>query len=225
MEDGLTEEAQAFRERHGIRVCQDCLTTVRRQQDKMHPAAPPTWYKMHELLIELQAEVDAALPALQEQILSSSATLATLTPSQRAALLASRKKILTLLASIDSLGKRIKEYPLAREHTIGGAQDRLLRSIANRSTIFLQDRMGLLKGLGSFDDLPPSAEPAGANGKRQSVVVVDLGAAQAMEARAEQLSVLLECVFLDFLKGSAHSATDKKSWSRATWMTQTRSGS
>lgn len=181
--------------------------TSRRQQALSRTSQPPQWLKFHEVLLSLQSEIDDGLPALQEEILNAS--LASLTSTQRATLLASRKRLVSLLASYDALAKRIKDLPTGHN---GGAQDRLQRAIANRAALFLAERMGLLKGLGSFDDLPStlgraSPEPrvggsAKSAGKRNSKLIptVDSLAEQAaVTERAERLAVLLECVAIDRL--------------------------
>ena len=180
------------------------LTAKRsRQQALSRQAQPPQWLQLHEVLLSLQTEIDDGLPALQEEILNAS--LASLTSTQRATLLASRKRLVSLLASYDSLAKRIKDLPTAGPPGGNNAQDRLQRAIANRAGLFLAERMGLLKGLGSFDDLPSalgraSPEPRASNGKsvaskRNSKLVphVDSLAEQAaVTERAERLAVLLE---------------------------------
>lgn len=147
--------------------------------------------------MQIQSQIDAALPAFQEEILSSSTSLANLTPSQRNALLSSRKKLLSLLASFDSLSKKIRDLPTDAKAP-NGAQDRLQTAIANRAALYLQEKMGLLKGLGSFDDMPP-AEPKSAPKQKRlrreasgRTAEEQMAERQEIEERAAKLTVLIE---------------------------------
>ena len=96
--------------------------------------------------------------------------------------------------------------------TPNSAQERLQKAIASRATIFLQERMGLLKGLGSFDDLPGAnknttiqIDPSVVVKKRKAKLRREASnrspeeqeeARREIEERAVKLTVLLECGFL-----------------------------
>lgn len=64
-----------------------------------------------------------------------------------------RKRLLTTLASYDTISKRIRELPLNEGSLPGGSQDRLQRAVAARGTLFLGEKLGLLRSLGNLDEL------------------------------------------------------------------------
>jgi rabenosyn-5 len=148
------------------------------------------------VLCQLEKEIDGSLPELQEALLDLDRT-----PDHRRTVLSCRKRVLTRLASYDSLARRIRDLP----STPGEA--RLQRAIAVRAQLFLSDKMALLRGIGSFEELEdqPSSSAskkkskninpgggagagAGAGGSNSH----ELGPNPAFEERAARLAVLLE---------------------------------
>lgn len=143
------EAAQAAANPDSVRSCRDCMDHLLREQAEKFPAPAPTWLKLHRILLQTQDDIERSLPGLQEQLLN---------PSQSpAALLTTRKKLLALLANYDALARRIRDLPLNEGQAAGGSQERLQRAIASRAAGYLSEKMGLLKGLGSFEDLHSDA--------------------------------------------------------------------
>lgn len=201
----LTEEqeaAQAASCPSTVRSCRECLDSLLRDQSAKFPAPVPTWLKLHRVLLQTQDDIERTLPALQEQLLNPG--------NSPAALLATRKKILALLANYDALARRIRDLPLAEGQSAGGSQERLQRAIATRASTYLSEQMGLLKGLGSFEDLhsdatssasssvsrndPPSPSTSARRTKHineNDRTDISKGARELQE-RADKLAVLVE---------------------------------
>lgn len=68
-----------------------------------------------------------------------------------------RKRLLTSLASYDTISKRIRELPLSEGSLPGGSQDRLQRAIAARGNMFLSDKLALLRSLGDMEQMSSKA--------------------------------------------------------------------
>ena len=101
--------------------------------------------------MQLQDEIDDALPEIQEMIIALSRP----NPSSQAEreALNARKHLLSLLASYDSLSKRIRDLPLpGGDAAKGSSQDRLQKAMATRAQYFLSEKMALLKSMG-FEEL------------------------------------------------------------------------
>lgn len=75
-----------------------------------------------------------------------------------------RKRLLTDLASYDTVSKRIRDLPLPDGAPPGGSQDRLQRALAARGQLYLSDKLGLLRSLGNVEEL--SGSSASAKGKK-----------------------------------------------------------
>ncbi|SCV66929.1 BQ2448_5575 [Microbotryum intermedium] len=143
-------------ERKKVRVCRDCLNTVLRQQLKTLPVRTPTWLKLYEVLVQLEQEIEKILPEFQELALGLQNSSTRSVPAATSALNL-RKRLLTDLASYDTIAKRIRDLPLLTEIAQpGGSQDRLQQAIASRATLFLQEKLSLLRSLGDLDDLDGS---------------------------------------------------------------------
>jgi rabenosyn-5 len=100
-----------------------------------------------------------------------------------------RKRVLTRLASYDSLARRIRDLP----STPGEA--RLQRAITARAQLFLNDKMALLRGIGSFEEL--DERPSSSKKKSKQIKPGSSGGGggepdPAFEERAARLAVLLE---------------------------------
>ncbi|GJN88498.1 hypothetical protein Rhopal_001464-T1 [Rhodotorula paludigena] len=152
-------------ERKRVRVCRDCLNTVMRQQLKTLPIRTPTWLKLHEVLIQLEKEIDEVLPEFQELAVTlSNPAAAALSASPPSANHAKqlRKRLLTDLASYDTIAKRIRDLPLPEHAPPNGSQDRLQRALASRGALYLSEKLGLLRSLGNVEELG-----GGAKGKKK----------------------------------------------------------
>lgn len=99
-------------------------------------------------------------------IIRKSTASSILSPPNTASAHALRKRLLTDLASYDSIAKRIKDLPLLDGGVPGGSQDRLQRAVAARGTLFLSEKLGVLRSLGSID---ASLSSSGASSPTSSV--------------------------------------------------------
>ncbi|BGP30149.1 carboxypeptidase Y-deficient [Rhodotorula toruloides] len=142
--------------RKKVRVCRDCLNTALRLQMKVLPIRTPTWLKLYEVLVQLEHEINATLPSFQELVVllsnPSAASQSTHPPSANHAKTL-RKRLLTDLASYDTVSKRIRDLPLPPDAMPGGSQDRLQRALANRGAAYLSEKLGLLRSLGNVEEL------------------------------------------------------------------------
>ncbi|GAA5996317.1 uncharacterized protein JCM10292_007531 [Rhodotorula paludigena] len=162
---GGPKQKKEHDERKKVRVCRDCLNTVMRQQLKTLPIRTPTWLKLHEVLIQLEKEIDEVLPEFQELAVTLSNPVATaLSASPPSANHAKqlRKRLLTDLASYDTIAKRIRDLPLPEHAPPNGSQDRLQRALASRGALYLSEKLGLLRSLGNVEELG-----GGAKGKKK----------------------------------------------------------
>ncbi|PRQ73881.1 FYVE zinc finger-domain containing protein [Rhodotorula toruloides] len=142
--------------RKKVRVCRDCLNTALRLQMKALPIRTPTWLKLYEVLVQLEQEINVTLPSFQELVVllsnPSAASQSTHPPSANHAKTL-RKRLLTDLASYDTVSKRIRDLPLPPDAVQGGSQDRLQRALANRGAAYLSEKLGLLRSLGNVEEL------------------------------------------------------------------------
>lgn len=116
-------------------------------------------------------------------------------PSAHAAL-SLRKRLLTNLASYDTIAKRVRELPLADGGAPGGSQDRLQRAIAARALLFLGEKLALLRSLGDIEDQSGKVKKKGRSKSVeptvQSLASLMNGGKGAEPEVASGLSVLLE---------------------------------
>ncbi|GAA6023700.1 hypothetical protein JCM10207_008753 [Rhodosporidiobolus poonsookiae] len=192
-------------ERKKVRVCRDCLNTVLRQQLKTLPVRTPTWLKLYEVLVQLEKDIDETLPEFQELAITlqnPSSAAASAAPPSAAHAKSLRKRLLTDLASYDTISKRIRDLPLPEGVPVGGSQDRLQRALAARGTLYLSEKLGLLRSLGNVEELGGGKKP---EGKKEDHTVKSLASLLAKEEMdkvtekvgpeleaAAQLQVLLE---------------------------------
>lgn len=59
--------------------------------------------------------------------------------------------MLSNLANYDIISKKIKKLPLIESSVLGGSQDRLQQAIAARGTLFLTNKLTLLRTLGNLE--------------------------------------------------------------------------
>ncbi|BGP13921.1 hypothetical protein JCM10213_002565 [Rhodosporidiobolus nylandii] len=191
-------------ERKKVRVCRDCLNTVMRQQLKTLPVRTPAWLQLYEVLVQLEKGIDETLPEFQELAVTlqnpASAAVSSAPPSA-ARVKSLRKRLLTNLASYDTISKRIKALPLPEGAPPEGSLDRLQRALAARGTLYLSEKLGLLRSLGNVEELGGSAGKqkekeqlevktlAGLLGKEEMDQVAEK---VGPEGEAAQLQVLLE---------------------------------
>ncbi|KAM0753604.1 hypothetical protein T439DRAFT_322497 [Meredithblackwellia eburnea MCA 4105] len=157
-------------ERDKVRICRDCIGVVLRNQEENLPRRTPTWVKLYEVLVQLQTEIEDSLPEFQELVLGvqKPSAVHTSTPPSATAALHLRKRLLTNLASYDTISKRIRDLPLTEGGGPGGAQDRLQRAIAARAALFLGDKLGVLRSLGDLDADGKNKDKGG--GKKKKTV-------------------------------------------------------
>jgi rabenosyn-5 len=69
-----------------------------------------------------------------------------------------RKRLLTKLASYDTISKRIRDLPLTEGSLPGGSQDRLQRAVAMKGTLYLSEKLSLLRSLGNMEEIAGSSD-------------------------------------------------------------------
>ncbi|GAA5950576.1 hypothetical protein JCM21900_001238, partial [Sporobolomyces salmonicolor] len=84
---------------------------------------------------------------------SPSHALSAAAPPSASQAKALRKRLLTHLASYDTLSKRLRALPLPASAPPNGSQDRLQRAIAARAGLWLGEKLALLRSLGSIEEL------------------------------------------------------------------------
>ncbi|GAA5978878.1 hypothetical protein JCM11641_003599 [Rhodosporidiobolus odoratus] len=197
--DGMLGSAGPVKEkdeRKKVRVCRDCLNTVMRQQLKTLPVRTPTWLKLYEVIVQLEKEIDEVLPEFQELAITlpnpSSAAASSAPPSaSRAKTL--RKRLLTDLASYDTLTKRIRDLPLPDGVLVGGSQDRLQRALAARGTLYLSEKLGLLRSLGNIEELSgTAAKDKGKQGEQAVKSLASLLGKEELDKVTEKVGPELE---------------------------------
>ena len=177
----------------------------------------PTWLNLYEVLLRLEKEIESALPQFQELVVglqfvrphltphpltfsrsNSSDALSSSRPSSSATQNL-RKSLLTNLASYDTISKRIRALPLAEGSHAGGSQDRLQQAISAKGTLFLTQKLTILRTLGNIDDDAKGEQKkikknAGGKGKEVGVKTLSslLGEEKKNEEPTGQLAVLLE---------------------------------
>lgn len=95
----------------------------------------PTFSHLYSVLLELEKELEEALPVFQEMILSMGQEAAVEAPTKEAA--SARKKLLEMFAQYDGVAKKIRALPC----TAGSSQDRVQMAVAARAAGFLQKHM------------------------------------------------------------------------------------
>lgn len=187
-------------ERTKVRVCRNCLDVVLRQQIQSQLVVTPTWLNLYEVLLRLEKEIESALPQFQELVVglqNSSAALSSRPSSSSTQNL--RKSLLTNLASYDTISKRIRALPLAEGSQPGGSQDRLQQAISAKGTLFLTQKLTILRTLGNIDDAKgvQKKKVATGSGKSKDVGVKTLSSLLGESGKVNpdpsgQLAVLLE---------------------------------
>ncbi|GAA6006398.1 hypothetical protein JCM11491_004940 [Sporobolomyces phaffii] len=152
-------------ERHKVRVCRDCLDTVLRHQFSTLPLDTPPWLHLYRVLKQLELEIDALLVEFQNLALElrqqhqsrtvdPSANTASSRPRPSVSETASlRARLLTNLASYDTLSKRLLSLAASSASGRGGELERLQTALGTRATTWLGDKLSLLRQLGSIEEI------------------------------------------------------------------------
>lgn len=135
--DGFSEEEKFLK---GVRICRDCRPVLLRHQHKREVHSVPIFIKLYDAFINLEREIEDALPQFQELMIS-------LNKQERPAPEASaaRKRLLEAFGQYDILAKRIRMLPCPGGH--GSSQDRMQAAILTRANMFLQKHMFPLQSL------------------------------------------------------------------------------
>jgi len=96
-----------------------------------------------QILIQLEKEIEDALPQFQELVLSLSDDSLTSSHHLTHESTLMRKRLLESFGEYDKLAKRIRQLPTTR----GSSQDRVQNAILTRATLFLQKNMFPLQAL------------------------------------------------------------------------------
>ncbi|KAI0273712.1 FYVE zinc finger-domain-containing protein, partial [Gloeopeniophorella convolvens] len=123
----------------GVRICRDCRPVLLRQQYAQDRTRLPTFSKLYDVFINLEKEIEDALPLFQELLLTLSSDDR---PTAEAS--AARKRLLDAFAQYDALAKRIRKLPTSGP---GSSQDRVLAAVQTRASVFLQKHMFPLQSL------------------------------------------------------------------------------
>lgn len=110
-----------------------------------------------------------------------------------------RKSLLRNLAAYDQISKRIRDLPLSEGSYPGGSQDRLQRAMAAKATLYLTQKLGVLRTLGNVDEATrPSKKQVpkdlGVEGGIKSLKSLLGESEEVVQGQNAQLAVLLEYV-------------------------------
>ncbi|KAI0306495.1 FYVE zinc finger-domain-containing protein, partial [Multifurca ochricompacta] len=124
----------------GVRICLDCRPVLLRKQYAQDRIRSPMFSKLYDVFINLEKEIEDALPQFQELLLTltSDDNRPTLEAS------AARKRLLDAFSQYDALAKRIRGLPTSGP---GSSQDRVLAAVLARANNFLQKHMFPLQSL------------------------------------------------------------------------------
>lgn len=135
--DGFSEEEKFLK---GVRICRDCRPVLLRHQHKREVHSAPIFIKLYDAFINLEREIEDALPQFQELMISLNKQERP-TPEASAA----RKRLLEAFGQYDILAKRIRRLPCPGGP--GSSQDRMQAAILTRANMFLQKHMFPLQSL------------------------------------------------------------------------------
>ncbi|EIM90120.1 uncharacterized protein STEHIDRAFT_74653 [Stereum hirsutum FP-91666 SS1] len=133
----ITAEEEKFLK--GVRICRDCSPVLLRHRYTQEAAQVPTFSKLYDAFINLEKEIEDALPLFQELLMTLNNDDQ---PTVEAS--AARKRLLEAFAQYDALAKRIRTLPTPGP---GSSQDRVQAAILARGTAFLQKNMFPLQSL------------------------------------------------------------------------------
>ncbi|KAG2020423.1 hypothetical protein CC2G_005767 [Coprinopsis cinerea AmutBmut pab1-1] len=123
-----------------VRICRSCRPVLIHQQYSQQVREVPIFCALYDVFINLEREIEDALPQFQELLLSLSHDGQ---PTKEAS--AARKRLLEAFAQYDRLSKQIRALPCPGGP--GSSQDRIQASILARANLFLQKNMFPLQSL------------------------------------------------------------------------------
>jgi rabenosyn-5 len=159
----------------GVRVCRLCRPIIMRQQFQQEFTTAPTFVRLYDAFISLEAEIEDSLPQFQEMVLtlnnSDSPDLGSGGQDSKT-LSAVRKRLLGSFAQYDALAKKIHSVTLpsqdgrsrsTRASAIDGpgSQERVVMAIMMRANLFLQKNMVPLQSLPGPKSRPQPMSPSG----------------------------------------------------------------
>ncbi|KIL69639.1 hypothetical protein M378DRAFT_68590 [Amanita muscaria Koide BX008] len=124
----------------GVRICRDCQPVLLRRKFYQELSLVPSFVRFHKVLVDLEQEIEAALPQFHELILGLSHND---TPTKEAS--AARKRLLDAFSEYDALSKRIYQLPCPNGPK--STQHRIQTAVLARASLFLQKNMFPLKSL------------------------------------------------------------------------------
>ncbi|KAF8628449.1 hypothetical protein AX15_003964 [Amanita polypyramis BW_CC] len=164
----------------GVRICRTCRPVLLRRKYRQEASLIPSFVRLHNELIDLEREIEAALPQFQELVLGLSHNDP---PTKEAS--AVRKRLLEAFAQYDALSKRIYQLPCINGP--GSSQYRVQSAVLARTNIFLQKNMFPLKSLSTTDtSTPRKSDAENVTGPHS----VDLELAQRLQPLLEQEALL-----------------------------------
>lgn len=122
----------------GVRVCRSCRPVLTRQQYWQEMASVPPFVRFYDAFINLEKEIEDALPQFQDLLLTLSNDDQ---PTKEAS--AARKRLLDAFAQYDALAKRIRAIPC----NAGSSQHHVQLAVITRANLFLQKHMFPLQSL------------------------------------------------------------------------------
>ncbi|KAG1748924.1 FYVE zinc finger-domain-containing protein [Suillus paluster] len=122
----------------GVRVCRSCRPVLTRQQYWQEMASVPPFVRFYDAFINLEKEIEDALPQFQDLLLTLSNDDQ---PTKEAS--AARKRLLDAFAQYDVLAKRIHAIPC----NTGSSQHHVQLAVLTRANLFLQKNMFPLQSL------------------------------------------------------------------------------
>ncbi|KAK2467011.1 hypothetical protein APHAL10511_001269 [Amanita phalloides] len=124
----------------GVRICRECRPVLLRRKYRQEASSIPSFVRLHNVLVDLEREIEMALPNFQDLILSLSHNDP---PTKEASTM--RKRLLEAFTQYDALSKRILQLPCPNGPR--GSQFRVQSAVLARANIFLQKNMFPLKSL------------------------------------------------------------------------------
>lgn len=143
-----------------VRICRTCRPVIQRQQYLQQVEDVPVFFKLYDIFINLEKDIEDSLPQFQELLLTLSHNDQ---PTKEAS--AARKRLLEAFAQYDRLSKQIRALPCPNGS--GSSQDRVQTSILTRASLFLQKNMFPLQSLPRPSALKDSQPPS--NGSQSSL--------------------------------------------------------
>ncbi|KAI0035942.1 FYVE zinc finger-domain-containing protein [Vararia minispora EC-137] len=173
----------------GVRVCRECRPILLRQQHAQEVAQTPTFSRLYAVFVELEREIEDALPQFQELLLSLNNDER---PTHEAS--AARRRLVEAFAQYDAVAKRIRKLPTPGP---GSSQERVQAAILARANVFLQKNMvplqvrsPLLQAIPTPKTVKSPDEPPADSTSPHPVIDPDSAAAHALQPLLEQEALL-----------------------------------